>query len=245
MRSNILEEMYIFLFLVFQIVNPRMDHFFSPLCHSIWTANSRCRSIRWKVQQGFLHGLVAGPVIWGSWNSHHFTTTFSPHKFTPWAPSFGTPTSTPPSIVYCPALYQTIKGKRLSPLQNWWKKSGKKIKRPSKLFRSNPECKNDKSQQDSCQQPCTVEKHCLSTKIHYGKTLSEQLWREYVIHLSVQHFWKTVKWNKPTFWYKRNGIKHCPFVWLAEKGFFRKLLSMHPLHLWLYSHIYTWWIRGF
>lgn len=40
-----------------------------------------------------------------------------------------------------------------------------------------------------------LEKYCVTTKIHHGKTLSEQLWREYVIHLSVQHFWKTVKQN--------------------------------------------------
>lgn len=31
----------------------------------------------------------------------------------------------------------------------------------------------------------------LSTKIHWGNPVSEQLLRECVIHLSVQHFWSS------------------------------------------------------
>lgn len=146
---------------------------------------------------GLPHGLEAGPVIWGSGNNHHFPTTFSSHEppcgLHPARHLHSYHSISP--IVYCPSLYQTIKGKRLSPPHKWqkWKKEDRQgfsdqLQNARMINHSNTQVSG----------PVQFEKHCLSTKIHYVKSLSEQLWREYVIHLSVQHFWKTVKQNKPT-----------------------------------------------
>lgn len=145
MRPNILEEMYIFLFLFFfnskspqWLISPHPP--LSPHEPPTVTLVPQMESTA-----GLPRGLEAGPVIWGSGNNHHFPT-FSSHE---------SPCGLHPArhlhsyhsispIVYCPLLYQTIKGKRLSPPY----RSGKN-ERSSRLFRSTPECKNDKSQQHS------------------------------------------------------------------------------------------------
>lgn len=209
----------------------------SPLSQSTPTTNTVVSLM--ESTAGFPHGLEAGAFNL----KRRGTAIISQHFLLTNHPVGSVPRDTlrlhhsVSSITYCPALYQTIKGKSLSPSQKWQKYSKKKKKeRDHQSILDQLQIAKMINHSNTVQ---LFKKHCLSTKIHYGKTLSEQLWREYVIHLSVQHFWKTVKQNKLTLWSKQNLMDHCPCVRLAEKKVFRKSLNMHPLRFILYSDVYV------